>query len=165
VPLALLGPCALWNLLRRAPRPWLRTAGFWLAIAAWAWWAVPSHRGLQDRDPDLPGEGDLLDFARWLDDEAGPGGLVLNCSQQPVDILLLPRPMQASYPISGNTERCQAWATEPPGAQGRVLFLSVHDPYTDACMGECAGLEPASLGWSPIDLPATAPPGVRGWER
>jgi hypothetical protein len=164
VPLALLGPIAIARLL-----PWARgTRWSWLvilALGAWVWWAVPSHRASQDHDPSLPGEGDLLDFARWLDAEAGAGGLVLNCSQQPVDILLLPRPMLASYPIAGNADRCQAWASTPTQADGRLLFLSVHDPYTGACMGECAGIEPAELGWTEIPLPASAPPGVRGWER
>ncbi len=164
VPLALMGPVAIARLIpaARAGR-WA-----WLAVpflAAWAWWAVPSHRGLGEADPSLPDEGDLLDFARWLDAQAGAGGQVLNCSQQPVDILLLPRPMLARYPIAGNAERCQGWATDPPAADGRTLFLTVHDPYTGACMGECAGLEPPSLGWTELSLPSSAPPGVRGWVR
>lgn len=164
VPLALLGPVAVARLVPagRAHR-WR-----WLAlplIVAWIGLALPSHRAAHDHDPSLPGEGDLLDFARWLDSEAGAGGLVLNCSQQPVDILLLPRPMLANYPIAGNTYRCEGWASAPPQTHGRVLFLTVHDPYTGACMGECAGLEPAGLGWSEILLPDSAPPGVRGWER
>jgi hypothetical protein len=164
VPLALLGPVALARLLERSPEK-LRPGLALLPLAAWAWFAMPSHHGFHDRDPDLPGEGDLLDFARWLDAEAGAGGLVLNCSQQPVDILLLPRPMLARYPISGNAERCQGWATDPPSADGRLIFLTVHDPYNGACMGECAGLEPQGLGWSPHVLPDSAPPGVKGWTR
>ncbi len=165
VPLALLGPAAIAGLLRLLPRGRWQLAVALPAIAAWAAWAVPSHRGLGEHDPSLPGEGDLLEFARWLDDAAGAGGLVLNCSQQPVDILLLPRPMQADYPISGNAERCQGWASAPPEATGRTLFLTVHDPYTGDCMGECVGIEPGAQGWSEIALPDTAPPGVRGWER
>ena len=163
VPLALLGPVVISRLIPPSrPRTWLLPMV--LTLGAWAWWVTPSHRGVHDRDPDLPGEGDLLNFARWLDAEAGAGGLVLNCSQQPVDILLLPRPMLANYPIAGNAERCQGWASAPPTSQGRRLFLTVHDPYTGACMGECAGIEPGDLGWTEVALPATAPPGVRGWE-
>lgn len=165
VPLALLGPVVAARLVERLQPAGLRAALFWGAVATWAWWAVPSHHGWQDRDPSLPDEGDLLDFARWLDHAAGPGGLVLNCSQQPVDILLLPRPMLARYPISGNAERCQGWATEPPRADGQRIFLTVHDPYTGACMGECAGLEPGNMGWRPLVLPENAPPGVKGWTR
>ena len=165
VPLALLGPVVASRLLARLPSAGLRAGLFWAAMAAWAWWAVPSHHGLQDRDPSLPDEGDLLDFAHWLDAEAGPEGLVLNCSQQPVDILLLPRPMQAAYPIAGSAERCQGWASQPPPAAGRRIFLTVHDPYTGACMGECAGLEPQHQGWLPLPLPTNAPPGVKGWTR
>jgi hypothetical protein len=164
VPLALLGPVAVSRLLRWAPgrhRLWLAL----LPLAAWAWWAMPTHHGAHDRDPDLPGEGDLLDFARWLDDEAGAGGLVLNCSQQPVDILLLPRPMLAAYPIAGTAERCQGWASDPPEADGRRIYLTVHDPYTGACMGECAGIDPREHGWRPLSLPEFAPPGVKGWVR
>jgi len=164
VPLAMLGPVAAAGLFGRL-RGWLGRGLFVAAVLAWAWWAVPSHHGLHDRDPDLPGEGDLLDFARWLDIEAGAGGLVLNCSQQPVEILLLPTPMLADYRTAGNPKLCQSWATNPDRPSGRLLFLTVHDPYDGRCMGECAGIEPEALGWEGIELPGTAPPGVRGWER
>jgi hypothetical protein len=165
VPLALLGPALLLGLAHHAPGRRLGPALAALALTAWAALAFPSHRGLGDRDPDLPGEGQLLDFARWLDRAAGDGGLVLNCSQQPVEVLLLPRPMRASYRTAGHAELCQQWATQPDRPSGRLLFLTVHDPYSGACTGECAGLDPAALGWTRIELPDTAPPGVRGWER
>lgn len=164
VPLALLGPVVAARLFpgRRGDAWSFVQLGI---VLFWGWWAMPSQYGLHDRDPDLPGEGDLLDFARWLDKEAGVGGLVLNCSQQPVDILLLPQPMRARYQTAGNQELCQQWATEPESPDGRLLFLTVHDPYDGRCMGECAGIEPQELGWSPIVMPPTTPPGVVGWER
>jgi hypothetical protein len=165
VPLALLGPAALLSLARLLPWRWPRHGLFWLAVLAWGWWAMPSTRRADQHNIGLPGEEQLLGFARWLDSAAGPGGLVLNCSQQPVDILLLPRPMLASYPIAGNPQRCRGWAEAPPSADGRLLYLSVHDPYTGACSGECAGIDPALMGWTAIPIPDNAPPGVKVWTR
>ncbi|MFH1467041.1 MAG: hypothetical protein ABIO70_21845 [Pseudomonadota bacterium] len=161
VPLALLGPAALAWLLARGARPW-RHALLLAASAAWGLTVMPSLRGLHDPQAGLSGEADLLAFAHWVDVEAGEGAAVFNCSQQPVDLLLLPRPTYARYQTAGEPAQCRAWAGE---TSPRALFLTAHNPYTGACQGECAGIEPEALGWRPVTLPADAPPNVRAWRR
>ena len=164
IPLALLGPVVAARLLLQREARRLR-ALFWPAVIAWALLAIPGAHPRDEGDRDLPGERQLLDFAAWLEGQARPGDLVLNCSQQPVQMLLLPRPTLAEYRDAGRHEQCRGWANAPPTAAGRRLFLTVHDPYSGACMGECAGLDPSELGWREHALPDSAPPGVRGWTK
>jgi hypothetical protein len=161
VPLALLGPAALAWLLPEGARAW-RHALVLAAVTAWGLGVMPSLRGLRDPQANLSGEADLLAFARWLDAEAGEGGQVLNCGQQPVDLLLLPRPTRARYQTAGEPASCQAWVRE---TSSRALLLTAHNPYTGACQGECAGIDPELVGWRPVPLPPAAPPNLRAWRR